>query len=542
MTGRPTSSKEDFSASRVKELLARALERHKTGKLQEAERLYQKVLRQRPEHFDALHMLGVIALHSGRTEYSIDLISRAVREKPDIAAAHWHLGLALMHRERFQEAIGSFERQIQLQSDCLDPCIKIASAMSRLGRPREALASCNCAVSIRPDIAATYLVRAVILKDLEQHEESLAACARAIELQPESADAWDKHGAALRDLGRVEEALASHMRAIELQPDFSLAYMHAGMVALQMADCERGWPLYEKRTSAGGPPAAQAWKHPRWTGEQAISGTTLFLHWEQGLGDTIQFCRYAKQVEALGAKVALAVQPSLRRLLKSLSPNIQVVSDGEVPSKVEFCCPLMSLPFAFKTTVKSVLWDGPYLSAEPERVAHWRTKLGTGGFKIGICWQGSKLPVDVGRSFPLAHFEQLSTVPGVRLISLQKGAGSEQLAGMPLGMRVEDFGPELDSDGGDAFIDTAAIMEAVDLVITSDTAVAHLSGALGRPTWLALKQIPDWRWLLETESSPWYPTHRLFRQERRGDWGSVFERMRAVLINQGSQSAQTRSQ
>ena len=531
MTGRISSSKQDFEASRVRDQLARALELQRAGKLQEAERLYQKVLRVRPEHFDALHMLGVTALSSGRGEYAIDLISRAVRQKPDVAAAYWHLGLAFMQTERFEEAIGSFERQKSLQSDCLDPCIKIASAMARLGRPHEALASCDCAVAVRPDAASAYLARAVALKDLEQHEASLAECSLAIERQPDSAEAWDKHGAALRELGRFDEALASHQKAIGLRPDFALAHMHAGMVCLQTGDYQRGWKLYDQRTSADGPPAAHSWRQPRWTGEQELEGVTLLVHCEQGLGDTIQFCRYAKLVESRGAKVVLFAQPRLCRLLKSLSPTIRVVADTEVPPKFDMHCPLMSLPLAFKTTVGDIPWDGPYLFAETERVARWRRTLGTDGFKIGIGWQGSKLPIDVGRSLRLSVFQHLALIPGVRLISLQKGAGSEQLNSMPPGMRVENYGPDPDEER-DGFLDTAAIMESLDLVITSDTSIAHLAGALGRPTWVALKRIPDWRWLLEVEHSPWYPSHRLFRQKQPGDWEGVLEHMWLALLSQ----------
>ena len=514
--------------SRVREHLARALELHQNGKLQDAERLYQKVLRLKPEHFDALHMLGAIALVNGRDEYAIDLLSRAIRQNARVAAAHWHLGLALMNRERFEEAIQSFERQIELQPDCLDPRLKIASAMSRIGRPDAALACCDRAVSSRPDAAPAHLARAIALKDLEQHERSLEACARAIELDPGSAEAWDKHGAALRDLGRLEEALGSHEKAIDLKPDFSLAYMHAGMICLATGDYPKGWELYEKR--AGGT-AAHRSNSPRWTGNEPLEGVTLLLHSEQGLGDTIQFCRYARLAELRGARVVLSVPPKLRALLRTLSPTIQVVSETDKPPRFDLQCSLMSLPHAFQTTLESIPWSGPYLSAEPERTAHWREKLGTTGFKVGICWQGSKLPIDVGRSFPVLLFQQLARIAGIRLVSLQKGPGSEQLDSIPSDLRIDNFGHTLDG-GADAFLDTAAIMESLDLVITSDTSVAHLAGALGRPTWVVLKRVPDWRWLTEGEHCPWYPSHRLFRQERLGDWPAVFDGVRNNLLRQ----------
>lgn len=518
-------------ASDVREALSRALDLHHKGEFREAEIAYKRVLRARPDHFDALHMLGVAALQKGNSARAVDLISRAILQKTSVASAHSNLALALMQLNRVAEAIASYERQISLQPNCVDAYVRMASALGQLKRAHEALTTCDRAVLLHPDAAQAHLARAVALKDLERHEESLAACDRAIERRPDWPVAWDKRAAALRDLARFDESLASSDNAIALQPDFALAYLHAGMVCLQRGDFERGLPLHEWRTKPGGTVAPRNWRKPLWTDDRPLEGSTILLHSEQGLGDTIQFCRYAKLAEARGAQVILSVQPPLCRLMTSLSPTIHVCADGTALPAFDWQCLLMSLPLAFQTTVSSIPFGGDaYLFAEPNRIAQWRDRLGAEGFKIGICWQGTQLPIDVGRSFPLALFHRLSFLPGVRLISLQKGAGTEQLNDMPAGMRVEVLGSEWDN-GRDAFLDTAGIMHSLDLVISSDTSIAHLAGALGRQTWVALKHVPDWRWMLEREDSPWYSAHRLFRQARCGDWESVFEQMRVALMN-----------
>jgi hypothetical protein len=267
-----------------------------------------------------------------------------------------------------------------------------------------------------------------------------------------------------------------------------------------------------------------------------LCGRSILLHSEQGLGDTIQFCRYATLLQQRGAHVVLSVQSQLYRLLRTIGPTIEIVAEGAEGPATDYHCPLLSLPAAFGTTIDSIPASLPYLSAEPQRVMCWRQRLGAEGFKVGICWQGSTGKVDVGRSFPLATLHPLSTIPGVRLISLQKHLGCEQLHTLPAAMQLEVLGDEFDP-GPDAFLDTAAVMQSLDLIVTSDTVIAHLSGALARPTWVALKQVPDWRWLLERTDSPWYPTLRLFRQKHAGDWTGVGADLHRALVSHMRQSA-----
>jgi hypothetical protein len=273
---------------------------------------------------------------------------------------------------------------------------------------------------------------------------------------------------------------------------------------------------------------------PLWDGKEKIAGKTLFIYAEQGLGDTLQFCRYAKLLVQGGARVILAVQDSLVTLLQGLGTGIELIGPTQRPRHYDFHCPLLSLPRAFRTRLDSIPAIVPYLQADPARVARWRARLGSRGRLIGIRWQGGTSRADVGRSFPLRHYEPLAGINGVRLIGLQRDAGCEQLHSLPSHWHVEDIASEFDPDTANTFLDTAAVMQCLELVITSDTSVAHLAGALARPTWLVLKHVPDWRWLLDRDDSPWYPTMQLFRQPRPGDWESAFDAISTELAHRMS--------
>ena len=268
--------------------------------------------------------------------------------------------------------------------------------------------------------------------------------------------------------------------------------------------------------------------YPVWRGED-VCGKRVVVYEEQGLGDIIQFCRYLALLAEMGAAVTFLLRSRMHALIRSLGQAVRVSDTFPVDETFDYQCALLSLPLAFGTTVENIPARTPYLQADAERIRSWKQKLGDAGFKIGIAWQGSKTgKIDVGRSFALAEFAGVSRIPNIRLISLQKNEGVEQLRDLPEGMTVEDLGENFDS-GTDAFVDTAAVMANLDLVISSDTSAAHLAGALGRPVWLALKHVPDWRWMLDRTDSPWYPTMRLFRQRTRGDWNGVFADIEMAL-------------
>ncbi len=336
---------------------------------------------------------------------------------------------------------------------------------------------------------------------------------------------------ALRDLKRPEEALASYDKALAIKPDYADALFNRGLSALLMGDLSAGWRGYEYRWDRTNAEARKLLApYPNWKGED-IREKRIIVYEEQVLGDIIQFSRFLTQLVACKAEVTFLLRSTMHRLLSVSAPSVRLVAAPPKGEDFDFQCALMSLPGAFGTSCENLPSSVPYLLAEEGVVARWRERLGDHGLKIGICWQGNPdAKADIGRSFPLRCFQPLAAISGVRLISLQKAHGLDQLGNLPSGMEVERLGEEFDR-GPDAFIDTAAVMSCVDLIITSDTSVAHLAGALRRPVWVALKHVPDWRWMLDRSDSPWYPTMKLYRQTIRDDWDSVFGQVAAAVAN-----------
>jgi tetratricopeptide (TPR) repeat protein len=501
------------------------------GRLDDALASFDRGIALRPGDVPAHNARTAALLELQRPEAALVSSERAIALAPGSAAAHCNRAAALKELKRFDEALGSCDRAIALQADLLVAHLNRGAVLRELQRHDEALASYDLALELRPDCAEAYANRAIVLQDLQRTEDALASCERALALQPDLALAHVNRGSALHDLLRLDAALASYAEAARLQPDNARAVFNAGLIHLQTGQYESGWQWHERRKKPHVSAGSGALPQPFWTGGEPLEGRTLLCCWEQGLGDTIQFCRYARLAADRGAHVVLLVQGALRSLLQGLHPAVEVFAEARLLPAFDLQCPLLSLPLAFGTTVESIPAAVPYLSAEPARVALWRERIGVEGFKIDICWQGNpSKAVDSGRSFPLRLYQPLSLLPSVRLISLQKGPGASQLSSLPAGMRVETLGAHFDLDlGPDAFLDSAAVMANMDLIISSDTSVAHLAGALARPAWIALKRVPDWRWMLDREDSPWYPTVRLFRQDRAGDWAGVFSRMAREL-------------
>lgn len=544
------------------------------GRPGEALQSFDSAIELNPGFAEAHVDRGNVLMDLKRPEEAVESYERAIAIRPDLAAAHYNMGIALRGLKRFPDAGRSLDRALQLKPDfaeawhqkgnvfeeigkfdqavlCYDRAVATnprfseaynnrGRALHRLRRLEEALDSYERAINCKPDYVLAYTNRASTLSDLGRLEEAIESCNKAIELNDRFAGAYYNRGNAQKALKRLDDAIESFDRAIELEPHVAKSYWNKATCSLLIGDFEQGWPLHEWRMwhspSSGLSPIAQ----PPWSGRDNIAGKILFIHAEQGFGDTIQFCRYALVAEERGAEVVLAVQDPLVRLLGSLSSTIEIVPVTAAPPAFDRHIRLLSMPLAFRTGLDDIPARVPYLRAEPDKIEKWRERIGKNGFRVGICWQGAKGgEIDIGRSFPVGHFEGLARLPNVRLISLQKNAGTEQLLDLPAGMRVEEFGDELDR-GRDAFIDTAALMESLDLVIAPNTAIAHLAGALGRPTWVALSYVPDWRWMLDRSDSPWYPTVRLFRQAKRSDWSSVFADMEREVarLSQANRSAQ----
>ena len=566
---------------------------HKKGKLAAAEKVYEEILRINPDFFDALHLFKIIVYETRRIEAGVQLAKSATNKKPSYASVYSKLKTDLTNLKCVEEALtiieqavslnpefiepsadyimapkeldrpGGCERKFLLRPDCAVPFDKIGNALCIMGRFHEAVTSYDKAISSKPDYADAFLNRGIALRQLNRYndaiasydraialrpgyaeafnnrgvdlrklqrfDEAIASFDRAIALKPDYADAFNSRGNALFDLNRLEEALASYDKAIALKSDYAEAYSNQSYCLLLIGCFEQGWRHHEWRKRLAEPIASESYSQPLWLGEENISGKTMFIHWEQGFGDVIQFCRYAKMVEAKGAKVVMEVPSALRRLLKNLSSTIEIVDEATKYVNFDYHCPLMSLPLAFQTTLENIPAAIPYLRAEPDRVEYWKSRLRNHEFKIGIAWQGSKIGTEIGKAFSVYEFYNIAKIPNVCLVSLQKGDGVEQLENLPEGMEIRRFGDEFDA-GPDAFLDTAAVMKNLDLIITTDTAIAHLAGALGCPAWVALKHVPDWRWMLDRSDSPWYPTIRLFRQRTRDDWAAVFLDIENALV------------
>jgi len=505
-------------------MLDLGLKHHQLGNLEQAEKIYRQILQLDPNDVNALHLLGVVCLQRGKNEMAIEYLSQALLGKPDFAEAHNNLGNALAAQGKQEAARANYQQALQLKPDYALAQNNLGIALLALGRPEEAEVYCRQALRLRPDYAEAHHSLGVAFKSQGRPEEAVVCCQQALRLRPDYAEAHHSLGNALKAQGRLEEAVASYQQALHLRPDYAEAHKSLGMTLLLRGGFERGWPEYEWRLrceGTGRPPGHQ----PLWDGSE-LKGKTILLFAEQGLGDTLQFVRYVSLVKQRGATVVVTCpEPLVRILATCVGIDRLVVSGTELPP-CDVQAPLLSLPGLFRTSPARIPAAVPYLSTEIALVEHWRRELAPiGGFKVGIAWQGSSTHKDDRfRSIPLAQLEPLAGLPSVQLLSLQKGRGSEQLFPLAERLAIPDLGNRLED-----FAETAAVLANLDLVITVDTSVAHLAGALGVPVWVALPFLPDWRWLLNREDSPWYPTLRLFRQAQPGDWPGVIHRLELEL-------------
>ena len=571
-----------------------ALAADQGGETAQAERLCRLVLEVQPDHFDALYLWGIIAGQTGRADEAAALLSKAVRANPDVADAHYNHGVALGEVKRHEEALASYERAIALKPDYADAYYNRGVALRELDRPAEALESFDRVIALKPDYAEAHNNRGVVMGRLQRHVDALESYDRAIALRADYAEAYNNRGVALGELdrfaeavesydraiarksnyanahnnrglalvelNRFSEALKSYERAIALKPDYAEAFYNRGNVLRDLhrhrqaiesyeralafkpdyasahwnlADCRLllgdfslGWQEYEWRWKLEQRDNARRdFPQPLWLGGQSLEGRTILLHSELGLGDTLLFCRYAKAVAALGGQVILEVQPPLLPLLAELEGVSQAVARGAPLPPFDYHCPLMSLPLAFKTNLDNVPADVPYIRSKAERVAAWQQKLGKKDKpRVGVVWSGSMKLRNDRRSMTLAQLLPLIT-ERAEWISLQTEVRESDAALLASRADIRHLGDELKD-----FADTAALIELLDLVVTVDTSVAHVAGAMGKPVWILVPFNPhDWRWMLDREDSPWYPTARLFRQPASGDWASVTNRVSAEL-------------
>jgi tetratricopeptide (TPR) repeat protein len=540
---------------------------------------FERAVQLNPGNVEAHHNRALVEAALGRHAQALISLDRALALQPQRAAIHANRGHVLADLDRADEAIASYNKALALQPRDAMTLRRRGQLLLTQQRISEAIADFQASAALAPQDIDTHFLQGVALALQEKHETALLSFERALQLDPRSAEILNNRGVALGQLARHEEALASFLGAIanapgniaahtnvantlttlqrhsEAQEYFDLALSikpqdssllwGKARALLSLGDFRQGWPLYEARLQLEHLRSLR--RHtdmPRWQGGESIEGKTLFVYAEQGLGDTVQFCRYLPLLEARGAKVIFEVQPALKTLLqRSLPTTAPTHSQAPTPAQIlavdeplppfDLATPLLSLPWLLGTELDTIPADVPYLAADPTQKASWQGRLANlPGLKVGMAWQGNieteKHGGYIGRSSGLAAAAPLAEVPGVTLVSLQKGEPSQQRAQVSFAAKILELTDPLVM-GSAEMMDTVALMSALDLIVTTDTLTAHLAGALGIPVWVVLSAAPDWRWLTERQDSPWYPTMRLFRQRAGGGWSEVYERVAREL-------------
>lgn len=558
------------------------------GNLNAAETLYRRILDQDQRHHQSSHGLAQIALAYGRLDVALAMADQAIAvdagigvyhglrahvlerlgHLPDAAigyqraltldprygAFHANLGLVLGRLGRLGEAVASLQRALAIAPNDVAVTYNLGFAYEGLGQFSDALVQYDRAVALDPAFAGGWTSRGKMLFALNRVEESLAAVDRALALNPNNADAHNNRGSALSELhrladavasydralaiapshvsavvnrgnalqrlGRLDEALAHFTRAQTLNPSFARAHLAEGICRLQMNDLPKGWEKYEYRWRVR-PETVRRFPSSLWLGAEELEGKRILIYGEQGFGDCIQFSRYVPMVAALGAHVVLDVPRALVRLMTSLDGVAELHAEGDSLPSTDFHCPLASLPLAFKTSPQTIPAAAPYLAVPDDVGAKWRKRLAdVPRPRIGLNWiAGARYQGDLHRSMAPDLLSPLLQC-GATLVSLQDRYRPEDRDWLNANPAVRDFSAEIED-----FADTAAIAREMDLVISVDTAVAHLAGALGLQLWILLSYIGDWRWLSDREDTPWYPTAKLYRQTDTNDWTGVIARV-----------------
>lgn len=509
------SANADYHANLALALTAR-------GRYEEALAEFDRTIHLKPDHAEAHISRGNVLKDLGRLDEAISAYRQGITVKPDLAEAHYNLAVVLSDRGRLDDAVGAYRRAVALKPDFPEALSNLGIALRDNGQFDQAIAACRQAIALRPGYAEAFYNLGNALHSNDRTEEALAAYRQAIALNPKLAEAHYNLGIVLRDKKQFDEALTAFRHAIDFTPDHADAHYSLASALLAKGDFQEGWEQYEWRWKVESAIALRPFVQPRWNGAD-IARKTILLHPEQGVGDAIQFVRYAPLLAERGAKVILECPKELLRLMQRVPGVEKVSSFGDPLPAFDVHCPLASLPLAFGTTLETIPSTVPYLSTDPSLMEVWRERLGSaeGRLRIGLAWAGNpQFKGDQTRSLTLNQLSPLAAVRSVKFYSLQKGVAARQIANAPPGLELTDLSPGLED-----FADTAAVMSLMDLIITTDTSVPHLAGALARPVWIMLQAVPDFRWLLERQDSPWYPTMRLFRQTEIGDWESVIHRV-----------------
>jgi len=591
----------------ISKYLDQGIKVHTSGHWAQAELIYSKILSFKPDHFNAMQLLGTLnaqrqewAQASRRLENAILLYAKdaltqynfgsvlqrlnrpldalcsfdqAIRLDPYMASAHSNRAACLQDLQRWPESLKSYNHAIELEPSIVSAHTNRGLVQMELGACDAALLSLNQALELSPldaevhnniglvykrlyqlDKALIHYKKAIlnnqehvqahsnlgnVYQKLNQLDEALNSHQRAIALEPHYFKAHCNLGTVLQQRSELDKALLSYERAIELNPKHGEAHANKALLLLLMGDLTEGFKEYEWRWQSEENIKNQALREfdqPLWLGQASLQGQTILIHCEQGLGDTLQFCRYIECVAQMGAKVIFEVQKPLLELMKQLSGVHQILAWGESLPSFDFHCPLLSLPHAFKTELNSIVWRGPYLKPDPLKIEYWKNRLGSiDKPRVGLVWSGgfrANLPetwaVNSRRNMDLEEMMVILN-PSVEFYSLQKGEPAQsQLQQMNAqggaSLNIKDFVDEFDD-----FSDTAAFISQLDLIISVDTSTAHLAAAMGKEVWLLNRFDTCWRWLLGRDDSPWYPSLKIFRQTRAGEWAGVMDLVRKSL-------------
>jgi Flp pilus assembly protein TadD len=505
--------------------LAAALKLHRVGRLPEAERLYRLMLERSPRNAEALHLLGLLCGQTGRMATSVDLIRRAVEARPGNPEAWCNLGTSLRRAGKAEEAIRAFRRAVQLQPDYAAAWFKLGTALAAPGaalaeRERdEAISALRKATGLKPGHAEAWCNLGAVLRDQGDIDGAMSAIENAVRLKPDDAAAHLNLGTVFNEQAKFDEAIQSYRRAFDLGGNSPELHTNLGIALLRAGDFERGWAEYEWRLQLKNSVQPGDISQPLWDGCD-LDGKRILILAEQGFGDSLQFLRYLPKVLQKGGRVILQTPPELVRLCQQSWDLERVVTPEEPAGSFDVYCRLLSLPRLFQTSVTAIPAEVPYLKPSAAAMELWHRRVAEHGgrLRVGLCW-ASEL-IRRGRSIPGDRLQPLADSGDIVWFSLIKGRAAD--AANPPGMNL------VEEEKRD-FADTAALIANLDLVISVDTAVAHLAGALGKPVWVMLPRVADWRWLVGRDDSPWYPSMRLFRQQIPGEWRPVVEEVAASL-------------
>jgi tetratricopeptide (TPR) repeat protein len=500
----------------------------KLRRLEEALSSYDKAISLQADYAEAYSNRGAVLQELKRFDEALSSYDKAISIKGDYAEAFNSRGTVLEELKRLEEALSSYHKAISINKDYTEAYYNRGNVLHKLKRLEEALSSYDKAISLHEDYAEAYSNRGLVLQDLKRLEEALSSYDKAISLHEDYAEAYSNRGTVLEELKRLDEALSSYEKAISINKDYAEAYWNSSICYLLAGNFNEGWARYEWRwqsKSISKTAGIRKFSQPLWLGTEVLKDQTIFLYAEQGLGDTIQFSRYVSLVAGLGAKVVLEVQPSLVKLLSYLEGISQIISKGDKLPNFDYQCPLMSLPLAFKTELKTIPSVSKNISTDEKKVEKWQAILGEKTKpRVGIVWSGAvNHKNDLQRSLKLSQL--ITHLPSdYEYLSLQKEISDVDKEVLIECCKIKHFGDDLKD-----FTDTAALCELIDIVISVDTSVAHLAGTLGKNTWVLLPYSPDWRWLLDRNDSPWYSSVKLYRQEKINDWESALVNIESDL-------------